>query len=206
MPDETTSANVPDMGALQSQLEAAQQQIERLKGTHSAVEKNRSELAAKVKELEAAVAERTSQFELKSGESATLAQQIQEFKTQLESTQTRATAAEKRLQRTLLAAGMVAEAPALATLIKTGALPAVEDDAQFEESLKEIVKSLKGSAGAEALKIVSGATPAVTAAPSGDYSAMELEAMKLMLNSATEAQGRKLLDQAMQARMRSMQK
>lgn len=206
MSEEPTSANATDMGALQSQLEKSQQQIERLKGTHAAVEKNRGELAARVAELEASLAEREGVIQSKSTESATLAQQMQEIKAQYELAESRASNLDKSMRRILVATGMVPEAPALATLIKNNALPSIEDDAQFEVALREIVTSLKGNANAEALKIVSGAAPAVAATTERDYSAMELEAMKLMMDRSTEARGRELLDQAMKLRIRSVTK
>jgi len=204
---EPTPTGAPDVRVteLEKKLDEANQLITRLKGTQSSNDRAFSNLRAEKQDLETKFQSVVTESEAAKANLATLQSQndsLNQRVTELSAIESEVATAKAQAERMRIAAIMAGEAPAIALLVKSNALPQAETTELFKESLAGIAEGLKGVVSVAAREQLAGSRPGNIQKTPPTSATLEEEAMRL-LDAGQYEDGMKLYTQALDLRTKS---
>ena len=199
-----TPTGIPDerITELEEELDKANQLITRLKGTQSSNDRAFSNLRAEKQTLEEQLQSITEANETAIVDLGALQTQndvLSQRVTELSTVEAEVVAAKAQAERMQIAAIMAGETPAIALLVKSGALPQAETTEAFQASLAEIAEGLQGVVSSAARQQLAGSRPGNVQKIPPSANSLEEEAMRL-LEEGKYDDGMKLYTQALELR------
>jgi len=185
--------------------EPAGQLTTRLKGTQSSNDRAFSNLRAEKQDLETRFQGVVTEGDAAKASLATLQSQndsLNQRVTELSAVEGEVVVAKAQAERMRIAAIMAGEAPAIALLVKSNALPQAETTEAFEISLASIAEGLKGVVSMATREQLAGSRPGNIPKTPPTSDSLEEEAMRLM-EAGEYDDGMKLYTQALELRTKS---